>query len=115
MRYIFFFFNDTATTEIYTLSLHDALPIFRRDLRAGRQRRGDGRDAVNDFAVRQREEVSHAAAPFLTGGDGAGAIDVIFAREIVERRLDDLQPGAPPLGRIAAIRARRIQIVRSRR
>src|SRR5258708_14650206 len=28
-RYPFFFFNDTATTEIYTLSLHDALPIFR--------------------------------------------------------------------------------------
>src|SRR2546430_9512862 len=27
----FFFFNDTATTEIYTLSLHDALPIFPRD------------------------------------------------------------------------------------
>src|SRR5258706_14832595 len=26
-RPIFFFFNDTATTEIYTLSLHDALPI----------------------------------------------------------------------------------------
>src|SRR3712207_9062357 len=26
----FFFFNDTATTEIYTLSLHDALPIFAR-------------------------------------------------------------------------------------
>src|SRR5260221_5403046 len=26
-RSIFFFFNDTATTEIYTLSLHDALPI----------------------------------------------------------------------------------------
>src|SRR2546430_16866502 len=26
--YYFFFFNDTATTEIYTLSLHDALPIF---------------------------------------------------------------------------------------
>ena len=24
---VFFFFNDTATTEIYTLSLHDALPI----------------------------------------------------------------------------------------
>src|SRR5256885_11796680 len=27
---MFFFFNDTATTEIYTLSLHDALPISRR-------------------------------------------------------------------------------------
>src|SRR5260221_2957649 len=33
--FLFFFFNDTATTEIYTLSLHDALPIYiarkRRD------------------------------------------------------------------------------------
>src|SRR3712207_9545829 len=28
---IFFFFNDTATTEIYTLSLHDALPILHSD------------------------------------------------------------------------------------
>src|SRR2546430_13264878 len=27
---VFFFFNDTATTEIYTLSLHDALPIYKR-------------------------------------------------------------------------------------
>ena len=27
IRKLFFFFNDTATTEIYTLSLHDALPI----------------------------------------------------------------------------------------
>src|SRR3989442_2934112 len=26
----FFFFNDTATTEIYTLSLHDALPIYKK-------------------------------------------------------------------------------------
>src|SRR2546427_3191766 len=32
----FFFFNDTATTEIYTLSLHDALPIW-----AAHPRRGD--------------------------------------------------------------------------
>src|SRR2546427_8664712 len=30
MIVIFFFFNDTATTEIYTLSLHDALPICTR-------------------------------------------------------------------------------------
>src|SRR3712207_8539520 len=47
---MFFFFNDTATTEIYTLSLHDALPISRprggrpalrrqRDRRLGRYRR----------------------------------------------------------------------------
>src|SRR5258708_29754272 len=31
-HFFLFFFNDTATTEIYTLSLHDALPIFRRAL-----------------------------------------------------------------------------------
>src|SRR3712207_8760776 len=30
MIWFFFFFNDTATTEIYTLSLHDALPIYER-------------------------------------------------------------------------------------
>src|SRR2546428_4612858 len=46
---LFFFFNDTATTEIYTLSLHDALPISARqplaraDARpAGGGRRGRG-------------------------------------------------------------------------
>src|SRR5205085_11832890 len=33
LSFLFFFFNDPATTEIYTLSLHDALPILlRRDL-----------------------------------------------------------------------------------
>src|SRR5258707_11673962 len=30
LHFLFFFFNDTATTEIYTLSLHDALPIYQR-------------------------------------------------------------------------------------
>src|SRR3989442_15514261 len=46
--FFFFFFNDTATTEIYTLSLHDALPIstgtfregHRLSLRGGRRARG---------------------------------------------------------------------------
>src|SRR2546425_13340395 len=33
LLFFFFFFNDTATTEIYTLSLHDALPIYARDPR----------------------------------------------------------------------------------
>src|SRR3989454_5180779 len=51
----FFFFNDTATTEIYTLSLHDALPISRpvhprQDRRAhaqrGRRDRGVSQDRV---------------------------------------------------------------------
>src|ERR1051326_6445555 len=34
-RLLFFFFNDTATTEIYTLSLHDALPICVSHARRG--------------------------------------------------------------------------------
>src|SRR5258707_6430641 len=34
--FFFFFFNDTATTEIYTLSLHDALPIFAPTTPPGR-------------------------------------------------------------------------------
>src|SRR2546428_14156924 len=36
--FFFFFFNDTATTEIYTLSLHDALPIFAVGYFFGRDR-----------------------------------------------------------------------------
>src|SRR5690242_21623244 len=42
MFYLIFFFTDTATTEIYTLSLHDALPISDREKRhpAGTQVQG---------------------------------------------------------------------------
>src|SRR6266498_3386896 len=44
----FFFFNDTATTEIYTLSLHDALPILAPALlvAAGVLQQGRGRGAL---------------------------------------------------------------------
>src|SRR3712207_7624796 len=47
---LFFFFNDTATTEIYTLSLHDALPISARigALLAGAS--GEGQAAVSEYA-----------------------------------------------------------------
>src|SRR2546430_13333827 len=38
----FFFFNDTATTEIYTLSLHDALPILAEEV----EHPGDGRSGI---------------------------------------------------------------------
>src|SRR2546428_33716 len=41
-----FFFNDTATTEIYTLSLHDALPICLADVDAGRVAGDAGRAVV---------------------------------------------------------------------
>src|SRR3989442_9056239 len=41
-RFFFFFFNDTATTEIYTLSLHDALPIWRIPSRVTEELRSKG-------------------------------------------------------------------------
>src|ERR1043166_1819518 len=44
ISYAVFFFNDTATTEIYTLSLHDALPICRSRCRSSRARSGARRD-----------------------------------------------------------------------
>src|SRR6202051_5388737 len=45
----FFFFNDTATTEIYTLSLHDALPIFSL-----RRRCAVSFASVSAFSTRRR-------------------------------------------------------------
>src|SRR5256885_14952880 len=63
--FFFFFFNDTATTEIYTLSLHDALPISAAAgglHRSARDRWGGGRDRLPDRAlgrevrVRRRSE-----------------------------------------------------------
>src|SRR2546427_13306340 len=51
IKQCFFFFNDTATTEIYTLSLHDALPIFE-PFEAGRQARSAGASASNGAVMR---------------------------------------------------------------
>src|SRR3712207_8894998 len=52
---MFFFFNDTATTEIYTLSLHDALPILLRGLGATVE------DAVPEVRVTVPAELAHEA------------------------------------------------------
>src|SRR2546422_6895830 len=70
---MFFFFNDPATTEIYTLSLHDALPIWtisargppaaHRFHRAGRQ----GRRVVRGARGRRQLHRGHRAA--AAGGD----------------------------------------------
>src|SRR5947209_17173785 len=57
----FFFFNDTATTEIYTLSLHDALPIYQQQLRgADRPARHDdlGGTPARDGRLRSEEHTS---------------------------------------------------------
>src|SRR6478736_10328424 len=51
----FFFFNDTATTEIYTLSLHDALPISRD---AGPEQGADHHACENQRHERSEEHTS---------------------------------------------------------
>src|SRR2546429_4652997 len=63
----FFFFNDTATTEIYTLSLHDALPISRH---VGRERRDDGKAARHPPRLGRAVQVSaRRLAPPARDGD----------------------------------------------
>src|SRR2546422_11285850 len=60
-----FFFNDTATTEIYTLSLHDALPISRPRRSFPVRRDRDREPRVRDRARARREQ---RAAPGLRPG-----------------------------------------------
>src|SRR5689334_23977845 len=57
----FFFFNDTATTEIYTLSLHDALPISRT--RGGGGDRSHDR-GLGDPQLRSEEHTSELQSQF---------------------------------------------------
>src|SRR3712207_8272930 len=64
------FFNDTATTEIYTLSLHDALPISRTKIRQWftKERRDDAVEAGKEALTRAMRK---AGLPLqrLLGGD----------------------------------------------
>src|SRR2546430_13357248 len=55
---ILFFFNDTATTEIYTLSLHDALPISARRRRIRPRRHGRAHSQSDHRDVRRRDRKS---------------------------------------------------------
>src|SRR6267154_6344267 len=67
--FFFFFFNDTATTEIYTLSLHDALPInvdIGQTLVLGRASGGGMRGYVlvaGGFDIRSEEHTSELQSP----------------------------------------------------
>src|SRR5256885_6336827 len=61
--FFFFFFNDTATTEIYTLSLHDALPISIKPLRPSRSAFRAPRTRQNASALRSEEHTSELQSP----------------------------------------------------
>src|SRR5260221_5670519 len=65
---MFFFFNDTATTEIYSLSLHDALPI---SLGHAEAQRGQAQHAVVHDGM-------HAE---VLDGQGLGALDAVALEE----------------------------------
>src|SRR5438093_13142021 len=54
----FFFFNDTPTTEIYTLSLHDALPIYQRSADPPHRRRADRARDLDRGRHRSEEHTS---------------------------------------------------------
>src|SRR3989449_13687 len=69
---IFFFFNDTATTEIYTLSLHDALPI-----------------SVAALAILR--ELGPVLTAILVGGKGASGITAELGSMKVTEQIDALR------------------------
>src|SRR5205807_9902652 len=85
----FFFFNDTATTEIYTLSLHDALPISAKDLRIEAR----SRVAINQvapFALMVLVLFAFARDPdrgvLVTAAPGLFWVAVLFAALLAVQR-----------------------------
>src|SRR6267154_1533879 len=82
--FIVFFFNDTATTEIYTLSLHDALPIFapeQPDL-----------NWENDDVRREHEDVLRFWFDRGVAGVRIDSAALLFK----DGALPDLDPDSPP-------------------
>src|SRR5258708_40057713 len=97
----FFFFNDTATTEIYTLSLHDALPICcrrRRRWRSGRKGRIEpaGMDAGIERVGRLLVLLVDIALAHNAAETDlhmlAGAAEPIVQFEVTERRVQVVLP-----------------------
>src|SRR5258707_2207917 len=83
----FFFFNDTATTEIYTLSLHDALPILKTAIPMGKnvvvigtQWGDEGKGKVVDWLTEHAQGVVR-----FQGGHNAGHTLVIAGKKTVLR------------------------------
>src|SRR5204863_8117056 len=87
---LYFFLNHTATTEIYTLSLHDALPIFDVEVAARRKIETDAdqalaeQEAVRLLARRQRRHIGERA-----GGAVVGAKQRVEPLRGVEHRSEE--------------------------
>src|SRR2546428_13171500 len=103
--FFFFFFNDTATTEIYTLSLHDALPISRRRC-SQRTRATRGR-----WLSRQRRYFSwapswHGRAPNAGEWRSGAAFHTLKRHDNVRESDPGLPAGAAHAARALLQRAR---------
>src|SRR2546427_9604030 len=96
---MFFFFNDTATTEIYTLSLHDALPIYRREV-------GDRRHSRRGRELRQGCAVG--------GGYGAGGRAARDRQRRSEEHTSELQSQSNLVCRLLLVKKKEASINRLR-
>src|SRR3712207_7464721 len=76
MYTIFFFFNDTATTEIYTLSLHDALPIF------------PPRETAGNIDIKQISPGTTVLLPVYAEGGLVSTGDIHYAQDRKSTRLN---------------------------
>src|SRR5256886_15946192 len=92
-QWSFFFFNDTATTEIYTLSLHDALPITR--IRMAAQLEVGARpalvfmtDVARAHVARQPEDFNRSMKGrcFVAGHDCTSEAPQYYPRRLYSRR-----------------------------
>src|SRR3989440_10431147 len=107
MLLFFFFFNDTATTEIYTLSLHDALPISLGTSGLDITTVGFGARAIGGggwaFGWGPQDDTAslaamrHAVERGVNWIDTAAVYGLGHSEELVGRLLRELQPGERPL------------------
>src|SRR3989449_8946355 len=101
LSFFFFFFNDTATTEIYTLSLHDALPISHPAGPDPRRRRGR-RGGAHQPERRSRRDPAEDRRDGEEGEGGGGCRTrpaLHLAREESARAGDERGARAEPLVR----------------
>src|SRR6266446_235872 len=93
--FVVFFFNDTATTEIYTLSLHDALPISRRRSTRPRSRPSSAASLPRLTAVREQIKQLLKNSVYRTIGEtargiGAASGDGRTLRVLMYHKVNDL-------------------------
>src|SRR3989337_3209817 len=85
-QFLFFFFNDTATTEIYTLSLHDALPICGRS----------GPEPCDHGPGRRPRATTDRKSTRLNSSHGSISYDVFCLKKQNQSSLFTLGPPARP-------------------